>query len=330
MRRILNPHSYPLPREEGNKRGNQQLMQAAGDPELKVYGLFGFPLGHTISPAIHNAAIDYHGLKAFYFAFERSPGRFRFLMRNIKKMLLDGFNVTVPYKEAVIPFLDRVHPAARAIGAVNTVKKEGKKWIGYNTDVDGFLKGLDVTKFNPRKKTAVLIGAGGAARAVCFALGQRGAAKVSIFDTIPGKSGKLAAQYRKIFPAVRWESPAASGKNMKQSLEGTDILVNATPVGLHVKDPSVIKADWLPKRKILVYDLIYSVRHSALRGKMSNGVYWLRETKLLRIAKQLGHQTLNGETMLLHQGARAFEIWTGKRAPVEVMRRALNAELCAD
>src|SRR3989338_6041780 len=114
-------------------------MHRTGDPELKVYGIFGYPLGHTVSPAIQNCAFDYHKLKSIYFAFERPPARFRFLMRNLKSLLLDGFNVTVPFKEVVIPYLDRLSRAAKLIGAVNTVKKEGGLWVGYNTDVDGFL-----------------------------------------------------------------------------------------------------------------------------------------------------------------------------------------------
>jgi shikimate 5-dehydrogenase len=115
------------------------FMRASGDPDLKVYGIFGFPLGHTASPAIQNRAFEACGLKSFYFAFERKPGRFRFLMRNLRSLLLDGFNVTVPFKETVIPYLDVLSPDARAIGAVNTVVKKGRRWIGRNTEWVGFL-----------------------------------------------------------------------------------------------------------------------------------------------------------------------------------------------
>lgn len=288
-------------------------MRVAGDPDLKIYGIFGFPLAHTISPAIQNAAIDFHGLKAFYFAFERSPERFRYLMRRLKTLLLDGFNVTVPYKEMVIPFLDRVHPTAKAIGAVNTVKKEGRKWVGYNTDYEGFLAGFRLARFAPRGKCTVLAGAGGAARAVCFALAKSKVKQISIFDKVPGKAKKLAAYYGKLFPSVQWRVPEFTNENLKTALQKADLLIQATPVGLHAGDPLIVTKSMFPKRKILIYDLIYRPRL----------------TKLLKLAKRLGHKVLNGETMLLEQGARAFEIWTDKKAPVSVMRRAMNDVLRA-
>src|SRR3989338_1292502 len=158
-------------------------MHRAGDPELRVYGIFGYPLAHTISPAIQNCAFDHHKLKSIYFAFERLPARFRFLMRNLKSLLLDGFNVTVPYKGVVIPYLDRLSPEAKLIRAVNTVKKEKNSWVGYNTDVYGFLTSLRKEgRFNPRGKRALLLGAGGAARAVAYGLGQSGAKEVRIIN----------------------------------------------------------------------------------------------------------------------------------------------------
>src|SRR3989338_4087619 len=126
-------------------------MRAAGDSELKVYGIFGYPLGHTVSPAIQNCAFDRHKLKSIYFAFERPPARFRYLMRNLRSLLLYGFNVTVPYKWVVIDYLDRLNSEARAIRAVNTVKKENGRWVGYNTDCYGFLTSLRKEgRFNPR------------------------------------------------------------------------------------------------------------------------------------------------------------------------------------
>src|SRR3990167_2851930 len=136
-------------------------MRAAGDPELKVYGIFGWPLGHTVSPVFQNRAFDYYHLKSIYFAFERPPSRFRFLMRHLKSFMLDGFNVTVPYKETVIAYLDRLSPEARIIGSVNTVKKEGNRWADYNTDLHGFLAGLREAKFRASGKSGMVLGAGG-------------------------------------------------------------------------------------------------------------------------------------------------------------------------
>ncbi len=282
-------------------------MRISGDREIKLYGLFGFPLSHTVSPAIQNRALEFHKLKAFYFAFERSEVEFRFLMRHLSSLLLDGFNVTVPYKEKAIPFLDRLHPSARQIGAVNTVKKERKSWVGYNTDFEGFLCGLHQARFNPKGKRVVLLGAGGAARAVCFALAFKQAGQITVFDQFPKKTAELTRHYKERFSKVVWQAPVYSKENLKQALHQADLLINATPIGLHEKDPLLVEPKWFPARKIVVYDLIYKPRL----------------TKLLKIARRLGHRTVNGETMLLMQGARAFEIWTGRRAPVREMRKAL-------
>ena len=288
-------------------------MRAAGDPELKVYGIFGYPLGHTVSPAIQNGAFDCCHLKSIYFAFERPPARFRFLMRNLKLLLLDGFNVTVPFKETVIPFLDQLSPEAKAVGAVNTVKKEKNRWIGYNTDVHGFLAGLKEARFKAKGKSVLILGAGGSARAVAYALAKSGVRKVVIANRTKTRSRSLIQKLRKSFPKADWTNAGLKGKVLKQVLSKTDLLVNATKIGLKKNDPLLIPRNFFPKRKILVYDLIYKPR----------------ETRLLNVAKKMGHRVINGETMLLHQGAKAFEIWTGRRAPVHEMRKALHDALRA-
>jgi len=287
-------------------------MRAAGDSELKVYGIFGYPLGHTVSPAIQNCAFDYYRLKSVYFAFERSPARFRFLMRNLKSLLVDGFNVTIPFKEFVIPYLDRLKPQAKNIGAVNTVKKEKDRWTGYNTDVHGFLAGLDEAHFKSKGKAAVILGAGGSARAASFALAERGIGRVAIANRTPSRAKRLASRFRQLFPKIRWEYSGLRGNHFGRVLSQTDLIVNATGVGLKKTDPPLIPKKSFPKRRILVYDLIYRPRRTAL----------------LNLADRLGHRILNGETMLLHQGAKAFEIWTGKPAPIRAMKKALQDALC--
>lgn len=281
------------------------------DPDLNLYGIFGYPLKHTVSPAIQNCALDEYGLKAIYFAFERPPARFRFLMRHLKSLLLDGFNVTVPYKEEVIRYLDRLSPEATALGAVNTVKKQGSKWIGYNTDLYGFLKGLRETGFNPKNKSAVIFGAGGAARAVVFGLAKSGARKITIVNRTVSRAKQVVNQFRKKFPKIHWAVHSLDQRSLKEVLSNADILVNATKIGLKPSDALLVPESAFPKKRILVYDLIYKPE----------------QTKLLKLASQLGHKTVNGETMLLHQGVRAFEIWTGKRAPIKKMRKALNDAL---
>jgi shikimate dehydrogenase len=298
-------------------------MRAAGDPDLKVYGIFGFPLGHTASPAIQNRAFEACGLKSFYFAFERLPDRFRFLMRSLKSLVLDGFNVTIPFKETVIPYLDRLSSDARAIGAVNTAVKKGNRWIGHNTDWLGFLAGLKDTRFEPRGKTAVILGAGGSARAAAYALAKSGVRKIAIVNRTSKRARNLVRKFRKQFPKTEWEmitpspfpSPPKRGgverEWVNDVLHQADLLINATSVGLNSIDQPLVPKNCFPKKRILVYDLIYRPR----------------ETRLLKLARALGHKTLNGETMLLYQGAEAFRLWTGQGAPIREMKKALRAAL---
>ncbi len=286
-------------------------MRAASDPELKVYGIFGFPLGHTVSPAIQNCAFEYYKLKSIYFAFERPPARFRFLMRNLKSLVLDGFNVTVPFKENVVLSLDRLSPEAKTIGAVNTVKKEKGRWIGYNTDTYGFLAGLHAANFKSRGRSVLIFGAGGSARAVAYGLAKSGIREVFIANRTQARAQSLVNRFRKAFPKVQWSVSGLKGEKFQSALLKSELVVNCTKVGLKKSDRSLIAKNLFPKRKILVYDLIYKPRR----------------TKLLSIASALGHKTVNGETMLLHQGAKAFEIWTGKSAPVQKMRKALQDAL---
>ncbi|MBI4394659.1 MAG: shikimate dehydrogenase [Candidatus Omnitrophica bacterium] len=283
-------------------------MHAAGDPELKVYGIFGFPLAHTVSPAIQNCAFGHYHLKSIYFAFERPPKKFRFLMQNLKSLLLDGFNVTVPFKETVIPYLDRLSREARVIGAVNTVSKENGRWAGYNTDLYGFLAGLKESRFNPKGKSAVILGAGGSARAVSFALASKGVRGISVSNRTRSRALSLVQKFKRFFPKVTWKALSLRGEEFKQALSQANLIVNATKVGLNKKDRPLISRNFFPKRKALVYDLIYKPP----------------QTQLLRLARRLGHRTINGETMLLYQGAKAFQIWSGKPAPIRKMRKALH------
>lgn len=286
-------------------------MRAPGESDLKIYGLFGYPLAHTVSPAMQDAALDFYGMKAIYFAFEKSAEKFQYLMKHLKSLQLEGFNVTVPFKEIVIPYLDRLDSMARKIGAVNTVKKQGKKWIGFNTDYQGFLEGLKKARFHAKGKNAVILGAGGASRAVCFGLAHAGIRRLTILDVIEKKAVDIVRSYRKFYPAVEWKVQPMKDEFLEPALKEADLLVNATPIGLHENDPLIVSKAFFPKKRILVYDLIYKPR----------------ETPLLKLAKKLGHSVVNGETMLVMQGAKAFEIWTNKKAPVEVMRKAMENAL---
>jgi shikimate dehydrogenase len=286
-------------------------MRAHGDPDLKIYGIFGYPLSHTVSPAIQNTAFDYHQLKSIYFAFERNPPRFKYLMRHLKTFALDGFNLTVPFKETVLPYLDRLSGEARQIGSVNTIKKEKKSWVGYNTDGYGFLAGLKECRFNISGKKCVVLGAGGSARTVVHELAKQRARSVLIANRTKSKALKLAREMGQRHAAVSIRGVSIKNSDLREGMKEAALVVNTTKVGLRKRDPLLIKKKWFGRKKKLVYDLIYKPRM----------------TKFLKSAREAGCQIQNGETMLLYQGAQAFEIWTGKKAPISLMKKALDHEL---
>jgi len=278
---------------------------------FKLYGIFGHPLSHTLSPAMHEAAFRELGIDANYIVLELIPAAFKKLMSQSSRLSLSGFNVTVPYKETVMDYLDRVRPEARAIGAVNTVFKQGKRWVGGNTDMEGFLKALMIDgDFRPSGKRAVILGAGGAARAVVYGLSREGAREILIADCFPEKAEKIVNDMGRLFKKVGYHAAAAGTPEVKEALQKADVIINATPIGLKSGDPRVVPEGWIPSsrtKKIFVMDLIYNPAM----------------TPFLKSAKRKGHRTLNGLGMLLYQGARALELWTGRKAPVDVMRRAL-------
>ena len=273
--------------------------------ELRLYGIFGFPLAHTLSPVMQEAAFRSLRLKAFYLPFEVGEEEFRSLMRRRKDLLLDGFNVTVPYKEAALRYVDELSPSARAIGAINTVVRRGKKWVGFNTDESGFILSLEREgKFKAKGKQVLLLGAGGGARAVAYGLARCGASKIIIVNRTLARAKKMISEYEKLFPRVKF---LADTQGNEKNLKDVDLVVNATSVGLKPKDPPLVRPGDFPKKTFFV-DLIYNPR----------------ETKFLRLAKQSGHRVLNGLGMLVYQGAEAFQVWAGKKAPVEIMRAAVN------
>ncbi|OGX11124.1 MAG: shikimate dehydrogenase [Omnitrophica bacterium RIFOXYB12_FULL_50_7] len=293
---------------------------------FKLYGIFGYPLSHTLSPAMHEAAFRRLGIDANYVVLELVPAAFKKLMSRSSKISLSGFNVTVPYKETVMKYLDSVRPEARAIGAVNTVFKQGKRWVGTNTDMEGFLRALMTDGgFHPSGKKAVILGAGGAARAVVYGLAREGVREVLIADCFPKKARKIAGDMRKLFKRVVYQAVAAGTPEVKEALQKADVIINATPIGLKSQDPRVVPEDWIPQvRRAKV------IPRGRATQKASHGLKFFMDliynpamTPFLKSAKKKGHRTLNGLGMLLYQGARALEHWTGRKAPVDVMRQAL-------
>lgn len=281
---------------------------------MKIYGIFGYPLEHTLSPAMQEAAFEKAGRDAVYLPFELDPLHFRGVARYLARTPLSGFNLTIPYKEAVIPYLDWVDKDARAIGAVNTVKRVGSRFLGYNTDWEGFVRGLEEEGFRISGKKAAVLGAGGAARACVYGLMKRGVRGVKILNRHPERGRRIQRGFKRLFPGPSVEVFPLRSSFLRPILEEVNLLVNATPVGLGRERHAWSDASAFPRREVFICDLIYNPA----------------ETLLLKQARKRGCRTLNGLSMLLFQGAKAFEIWTGRRAPVAVMRQALVKALARE
>jgi shikimate dehydrogenase len=276
----------------------------------RITGLFGYPVRHTFSPPMHNAAFKALQLNYVYLPFEVKPEDLKAATASLAPLGIVGVNVTIPHKEAVIPLLDDISEEAALIGSVNTVQVTEGKLKGYNTDAYGFETSLQKEGgIALSGKTIFVMGAGGAARAVCFQSALSGARELVIADVAAERADALCAAVAGAFPACRVEICSADPGAVKKALGGRDLFVNATPIGMKAADPPLIDTAWLDP-KTIVFDVIYNPE----------------ETQLLRDARARGLKTLNGIGMLVHQGARAFEIFTGHQPPVELMLRVLKGQ----
>ena len=272
-----------------------------------VYGIFGYPVKHSLSPLMQNAAFREAGIDAVYVPFEVEPENLKEAVDGVRALGIKGLNLTVPHKERIVEQLDYLSEEAELLGAVNTVKNENGELTGYNTDAEGFLRSLIEEGVELEGKKALMLGAGGAARAVGYALLKGGVSFLYIVNRnfqrarevgeLLGKRGNVL-----VFPLKE--------STVETLLKEVDLIVNTTSVGMKPEDPHLFDYSKTPEG-ITVVDIIYNPP----------------ETPLLKAAKERGCKTVNGLGMLVHQGAVAFEIWTGKTAPVETMREVLEREL---
>jgi shikimate dehydrogenase len=270
----------------------------------KIYGLIGYPLGHSLSPKMHNAAFKALGIDAEYKLFPLAPQYIDDYLARLDNSGISGLNVTVPYKEKVLDFVELNQDLLylRQVKAVNTMLFEDGVWWGFNTDISGFSRHLKENFKILMRKTAIL-GAGGAARAVAYVLAREKASEIVLYDIDNTKSASIVEMVKSLFPSIKI---SAVDSIEKLDIAHKDLLVNATPIGLKPTDPVLVSENMLHKN-LFVYDLIYNPA----------------ETKLLALAKKAGARCCNGLAMLLYQGILSFEIWTGKKAPEDAMRRAL-------
>ncbi len=276
-----------------------------------MVGLIGDAVRGSLSPRIHNAAFAALRLNWRYVAFPVTRDRLADALRGLSALGIAGANVTVPHKEASLAYLDDTTEEARAIGAVNTIQITGQRLIGHNTDGGGLLDALrtDGGASIPGAR-AVIVGAGGAARAAAFALAGAGAAAVTIANRNWDRAAALGDVVRRAFSRCVVDAAPLDGEGVAAALREASLLVQATTLGGGAeRSISPVAADALHPG-LLVMDMIYEPR----------------ETVLLREARARGCRTLGGLSMLVYQGARAFEIWTGRAAPVAVMREAVGLD----
>jgi len=272
--------------------------------KTRVCAIIGDPVEHSLSPVMHNAAFKELGLNLVYVAFTVTRNELKDAISSARSLGLRGLNVTMPHKNAVMNYLDETDSTAKAIGSVNTILNDKGKLIGFNTDGVGAMRALKENGIPPDGKKMLLLGAGGAAKAIAFQAAQE-VEELVILNRTSEKAEKLAGLLRKKF-GERVKGGALSAEVLNKEMKDADILVNATSVGMHPDvNRSPVPSDLL-RSGMCVMDIIYNPL----------------ETKLLTDAKSVGAKVVSGLEMLLYQGAVAFEIWTNSPAPVEVMKKA--------
>jgi len=272
-------------------------------PKTRPIGLIGHPVEHSLSPKLHNSLYEYYGLDYVYLAFDVNTEDLKRVVDAFKVLGFRGFNVTIPHKQSILPYLDEIDPEAEAIGAVNTVKIEDGRLLGYNTDGSGFVDSLKQKGCDPAGKKAALLGAGGSARSISFYLVKEGLDLLLLVNRSRDRAQKLAEDLNRHFGKVPVEVI-----DFKQ-LAGreVDIIINTTPVGMWPKVDASPLEGFVFSSGSWVVDIIYNPL----------------ETKLLADARRAGCQTSNGMDMLIGQAIRAVEIWTGLRPSFEICSRIL-------
>ncbi|PAE23052.1 MULTISPECIES: shikimate dehydrogenase [Bacillaceae] len=272
----------------------------------KLFGVIGDPISHSMSPAMHNELFKIYSIDAHYHPFHVSRGNLNDAVKGFRAIGIEGFNVTVPHKEAIIPLLDELDPLAEAIGAVNTVVNQDGKLIGCNTDGRGFVKGLLNQNRSINEKKVLIVGAGGAARAIYFTIAKEGPELLDICNRTPERA-------EQILNDCPFEVPARvlNRQEAEESLETYDLIVQTTSIGMHPEIGQSPLSVHKLKPGAFVSDIIYNPL----------------QTRLLKEAAVMGAGIQNGIDMFVYQGALAFEMWTGIEPDIERMRQKVLNQL---
>ncbi len=277
--------------------------------KTSVFGIIGDPVEHSLSPGMHNAAFDSVGLDHIYVPFHVKTAELEYAINGARAMEIRGLNVTIPHKTEVIKYLDYLDIAAGLIGAVNTIEFGENGAVGHNTDGIGAIRAIeDVTPV--KKKKIMILGAGGAARAISFQLLLSGAESLVISNRTIGKAEELKDD---LVEKLDQEVIVTDlGQDLEKELEDTDILINTTPIGMYpnINHKPLITANMMHK-ELLVNDIVYNPL----------------KTGLILEAEEAGAKTISGIKMLMYQGIESFRIWTGIEPPVEIFESALLKEM---
>ncbi|MDZ8078893.1 MAG: shikimate dehydrogenase [Nostoc sp. DcaGUA01] len=282
--------------------------------KTKLLGVIGHPVEHSLSPVMHNAAIAHLGLDYVYLPFPIAPENLEIAIAGFTAIDIVGFSVTIPHKQAIMPLLAEITPIAQTIGAVNTVSRKNGKWVGTNTDIEGFIAPLQTTyKQDWSQKVAVILGNGGAARAVVAGCHQLGFAKIYVLGRNVEKLQAFCDSWSN--SPIDENLQVGTWDELAKLIPQADLLVNTTPIGMYPKvDESPLSVEEIANLPTgaIAYDLIYIPK----------------PTQFLKLAEKQGAIAINGLEMLVQQGVAALKIWLQQETvPVEVMRQALIKHL---
>lgn len=271
----------------------------------KILGVIGNPIHHSKSPQMHNAALTHLNLNYIYIPFLVEKNHIKTCIASLKSNNISGINVTIPFKEDVIPFLDKLDPLAKKIGAVNTIVNNNGSLTGYNTDGYGLISDLNINNISLSNKSIVVLGAGGSSKSICFSLIEQNIKSLLILNRTVEKADTLKSDLINSFTnkaTIPIETNNLTSVINETSLKSYDIIINTTSVGLNDNSTVFLTPMWSNPNQV-VYDIIYSPP----------------ETNFLKQARLRGSKTLNGLGMLVGQGARAFKIFTSHDAPFDIM-----------
>lgn len=269
-----------------------------------MYGVIGDPIAHSLSPVLHNAAFEALKLDCVFLALHVKAGKVESAIQGMRGLGIHGLNVTMPHKNAVVPFLDEVDATAKFLGSVNTIRNDNDKLTGFSTDGVGALSALKKNGVKLNGEKVLLLGGGGAAKAIAYTLAKEVKA-LKILNRSPETTNALTETISREFNK-QVSDGLLEPSSIQENLQNADVLINATSVGMHPNIEHSLVEPQLLRRDLTVMDIVY------------NPV----KTKLVRDAERVGAKVVSGVEMLIYQGAASFEIWTGKTAPIEVMRKA--------